>query len=41
MDGTKENVKLKIQIDSSAAKAFVSKRGSGKMRPLQLLPVLI
>ena len=36
MDGTPESVKLKVQIDSSAAKAFVSKRGSGKMRHMEV-----
>ena len=36
MDGTQESVKLKVKIDSSAAKAFVSKRGSGKMRHMEV-----
>ena len=36
MDGTRESVKLKVKIDSSAAKAFVSKRGSGKMRHMEV-----
>ena len=36
MDGTGESVKLKVKIDSSAAKAFVSKRGSGKMRHMEV-----
>ena len=36
MDGTEESVKLKVMIDSSAAKAFVSKRGSGKMRHIEV-----
>ena len=36
MDGTGESVKLKVKIDSSAAKALVSKRGSGKMRHMEV-----
>ena len=36
MHGTRESVKLKVKIDSSAAKAFVSKRGSGKMRHMEV-----
>ena len=36
MDGTRESVGLKVNIDLSAAKAFVSKRGSGKMRHMEV-----
>ena len=36
MDGATQSVRLELLVDSSAAKGFVSKRGSGKMRHIEV-----
>ena len=36
MDGTDESVALEVWVDSSAAKSFVSRRGAGRMRHIEV-----
>ena len=36
MDGVEESVRLEVMVDSSAAKSFVSRRGLGRMRHMEV-----